>query len=314
MKYFNEELCRLQEQVTKKAHYESVLRNLYDQQRELQDKVRKLNQIRWSENQDVEKLEGFSLAALYYFVIGKKDEMLDKERAEAYAAQVKYDAAQAELNAVAEEIVKVRETLLSLSGSEQEYEKLKGEKKAAVKQSGSPEAEKILQMEEKISGLENQLREIGEAQAAGSEALRLAERIVSSLDKAKGWGTWDVIGGSLVSDIAKYSHLNEAQRNVEDLQIKLRKYRTELADVTVEADIQVGIGGLLNFADYFFDSLLVDWTVLSKITKSRSQAEMTRKKISMMQFKLNERKQSVECECENKRAELDEFILSIKDF
>lgn len=313
MKYFDEELCRLQEQVTKKVHYESVLKNLYDQQRELQDKVRGLAQICRSENQDVEKLEGFSLAALYYFVIGKKDEMLDKERAEAYAAQVKHDAAQAELDSVAEEITKARETLLSLSGCEKEYEKIKEEKKAALKQSGSPEAEKIMQIEEEIAGLENRLKEITEAQAAGSEALRLAERIVTSLDKAEGWGTWDVLGGGLVSDIAKHSHLNEAQRNVEELQIKLRKYRTELEDVTVEAEIEVGIGGFLNFADYFFDGLLADWMVLSKITKSKGQAETTGKKISMMQFKLNELKQSVERECEKKRAELDALVLNTKD-
>ena len=94
MKYFNEQLQALQEKTAQKKHLDTVLKSLYDQQRDLQDKVRELNQIRISENADVEKLEGFSLATLYYVVTGKKDEMLDKEKQEAYAAQVRYDTAQ----------------------------------------------------------------------------------------------------------------------------------------------------------------------------------------------------------------------------
>ena len=212
MKYFNEQLQVLQEQTAQKKHLDTVLKSLYDQQRDLQDKVRELNQIRISENADVEKLEGFSLATLYYLVIGKKEEMLDKEKQEAYAAQVKYDAAQEELEAVAKEIQHTRELLAPLVGCEQEFVRVKQEKKEMIKQSMSPEAEKIMELEEKIAEQENRLNEIREAYVVGSEALRLADEIINSLDKAEGWGTWDTFaGGGLVSDIAKHSHLNTAQ-------------------------------------------------------------------------------------------------------
>lgn len=65
MRYYNEELKKLQEQTAQKKHLESVLKGLYDQQREIQDKLRELDGIRASEHADVEKLEGFSLAGLY---------------------------------------------------------------------------------------------------------------------------------------------------------------------------------------------------------------------------------------------------------
>ena len=42
---------------------------------------------------------------------------------------------------------------------------------------------------------------------------------------------------------------------IEDLQEKLRRFRTELADVDMEnrANLQVNIQGFLRFADYDFD-------------------------------------------------------------
>lgn len=312
MKYFNEQLQKLQEQTARKKHLESTLKSLYDQQRELQDHLRELKQICQAENADVEKLEKFSLAGLYYLVTNQKEEMLDKERQEAYAAQLKCDAAQAELDTVTEEIQKTRALISELSGCEEEFAKLKFEKKEKIKQSGTAEAMKILKLEEEIAGCENQISEIHEAYIVGSEALRLADEIIRSLDKAKGWGTWDTFaGGGLISDMAKHSHLNTAQRLVGDLQLKLRKYKTELMDVEISADVEVGISGFLNFADYFFDSILVDWTVLNKITKSKSQAEATRNKISLLQYKLNDLKTAKERERDQKREEVDRLVVEL---
>lgn len=314
MKYFNEQLQALQEQVAKKEHLKATLDDLYEQRRDLKDKIRELNRIRMSENADVEKLEGISLQNLYYLVIGKKEEMLDKERQEAYAAQIKYESAQQELDAVDEEIQKKLEQMKEFSGCEQQYAKLKEEKKAQIKESMSPTAARILELEEAISVQESQLAEIREASSVGGDALRIAESIVNSLDKAKNWSMWDTFGGGgIITEVAKRSNLNDAQNMVGELQMKLRKYKTELADVTVKADIEVGIDGFLNFADYFFDSMLVDWTVLNKIKNSKSQAEMTKSKISMMQFRLNDVRISVERERDRLKEELDALVVEAEE-
>ncbi|MBP3628185.1 MAG: hypothetical protein J6I95_01800, partial [Anaerotignum sp.] len=295
----------------RKKHLESTLKGLYDQQRELQDHLRELKQIYWAENADVEKLEKFSLAGFYYLITNKKEEMLNKERQEAYTARLKCDTAQAELDTITDEIQKTRAQITEFAGCEERFVKLKTEKKEWIKQSGTPDAMKILELEEAIAGCESQIKEIREAYTVGGEALRLADEIIRSLDKAKGWGTWDTFaGGGMISDIAKHSHLNTAQRLVSDLQSKLRRYKTELMDVQISADVEVGVSGFLNFADYFFDSILVDWTVLNKITKSKSQAEATRNKISLLQYKLNDLKASKERERDQKRSEVDQIVLS----
>ena len=104
MKYFDEELYRLQQQILIKNQLESELENLDKQQKELHLKVRELEKRKWSEEADVERLEGRSLASFFYRITGKKDEILSKEREEAYSAALKYDAAMAELGVVEKEI------------------------------------------------------------------------------------------------------------------------------------------------------------------------------------------------------------------
>ncbi len=310
MKQIDERLKQLQEQTLEKSRLEAVLKELRSQQRELQDKSYELGKIRSAENADVEKLEGFSLTALYYLITGKREEMLTKERQDAYMAQLKYDSAQKEMETVTEEIKKNRELLAEYANCEQQYVDLKAEKKEWIKAAGSPESERILEIEEEIRGFDHRLKEIREAYMVGSEAEKIADQIIRSLEKAKGLGTWDTFGGGgLITDIAKRSYMNSSERLVGDLQNKLRKYKTELSDVIIEAEVEISNGGFLNFADYFFDGLLVDWTILNKIKNSLHQAELTRGKIVNMQYKLDDLKRNIEREKERKQRELDSIIL-----
>ena len=115
-----------------------------------------------------------------------------------------------------------------------------------------------------------------EAIAAGSDALNTAQAILDELGDAEGWATWDLIGGGLISDLAKHSHLDSAQNNVALLQSQLRRFKTELADVgSSVSGLQVNIDGFMRFADYFFDGLFVDWMVLDRIQQSTDQVEET---------------------------------------
>ena len=103
---YDARLQALRQKLDEQQRLKSELRELYARRLELEDRVYELNQKRLKEQYDVEQLEGGSLAAFFYGVIGKKDEKLDKERAEAYAAAVKYDAAARELASVQEEIAR----------------------------------------------------------------------------------------------------------------------------------------------------------------------------------------------------------------
>ena len=100
MTNFAEELKLLQFQMTHKQRLEAMLKELRSQYTPLKEKTAQLERIKLEEQRDVDRLEGRSLAAFFYYVAGKKDAKLDQERKEAYAARVKYEAAVRELEAI----------------------------------------------------------------------------------------------------------------------------------------------------------------------------------------------------------------------
>ena len=77
------------------------------------------------------------------------------------------------------------------------------------------------------------------------------------------------MGGGLMADLAKYEELDDAQKQIEQLQVELRRFKTELADVEITADLQVTVDSFLKFADFFFDGLFADWAVLEPETGGR---------------------------------------------
>ena len=90
-------LFELQKKIAMKPSLEAKLRELQNQRREYDREVISLRVAFRKEQEDVEKLEGRSLANYFFQVVGKLDEKLDQERKEAYAAKVKLDAAEREL-------------------------------------------------------------------------------------------------------------------------------------------------------------------------------------------------------------------------
>ncbi len=312
MSYYNEKMQLLRLQVEQKKHIESKLKELYIQREALQDKVDELKECKLEEQADVERLEGRSLAAFFYGVIGKMDEKLDKERQEAYAASVKYDVAASELNAIEEDIKRYKSELASLSECEQQYEQTLKDKMQAIKSLGTKESEDILRSEEHIAYLEGQRKEIQEALSAGQSALVTVDSILSSLDSAEGWGTWDLLGGGFISDMAKHGHLDDAQQQVENLQVQLNRFKTELTDVKISADMQVSIDGFLYFADYFFDGLFADWAVLDKINQSQTQVQNTKSKIEQVIRQLTSMLSDTDKSLAKEKADLNDLIMKSK--
>ena len=101
-------------------------------------------------------------------------------------------------------------------------------------------------------------------------------------------------GGGLITHVAKYGHLDDAQELVETLQDKLRSFKTELADVAINTDTQVNIDGFLRFADYFFDGLLADCAVAERINTSMSSVQKTKSQIGHLIDELTKMKESAE--------------------
>ena len=308
MRHYDEELRELQIQAATKNRLESVLNELRKQKSILEAKVEELSVQKVKEQLDVDHLERRSLSNYFYQVVGKLDEKLTKEKQEAYEAAVKYDAAYSELQAVEADIRAKELEYGKVRRSNERYQEVLKEKQEAVKLSRVPEAAEILRLEAQLTSLDVQLKELEEAISAGKRAEQIADSILESLSSAEGWGTWDLLGGGLIADMAKHSHLDEAQGLVERLQGALRKFKTELADVEIIADMQVNIDGFLRFADYFFDGLFADWSVMNKISDAQGQVGRVKNQIGTVLSKLNSAGTSVKAEKNKAMSQLQELV------
>jgi len=198
-----------------------------------------------------------------------------------------------------------------LNDCEARYDKLLNEKQAALLANGGIHAEEIRSIEARISYLEGQMDEIDEAIAAGRRALNCANDVMNSLNKAENWSTFDMFSDGIIADIAKHSNLDDAQRKIEILQMELRRFKTELADVgSIHVEMQVSIDGFLRFADYFFDNLFTDWAVRDKIKTAQSQVNDTIFQIHGVLNRLNSMMATDQSEWKKLHDELDELVLN----
>ena len=180
-----------------------------------------------------------------------------------------------------------------------------------MKELGHWAMEKVFEYEQRLTYLNNQERELEEAIAAGEEALDLTERVLNSLDSAESWGTFDILGGGIIADAMKYSDLDDAQLLIEELQDQLRRFKTELADVTIDSEMNIQIDGFLQFADFFFDNLFADWAVMDKIHNSQHQVENTEEQIEHVMEKLREMKEQVLVQKETIQKKRDELVVQV---
>ncbi len=116
-------------------------------------------------------------------------------------------------------------------------------------------------------------QEIREAIDAGETALISLRAAQAKLNSARNWGIFDMIGGGFFSSLMKRSQMDGASECMERAKQDLRRLQKELRDIQVPMDLKIEVGDFLSFADIFFDNLLVDYMVQSKITEARVQVE-----------------------------------------
>lgn len=263
------------EQVQTKRNIQNKLRQCYIQKEGLTKKVNELRKQLHKEMEDVERLENGHLAYFFYELMGNTQQKLEKERQEAYEAKTKYDTAMYQLSAIESDIVSYERQLNELKDCEELFKKAYEDRLSNIKHQDT----KIIEIEKSITKSLSRQKEIKEAIEVGMKAYQLADKAYDALDSADGWATMDMFSRGMISDIAKYSHLNKAELLINELQVYLSRFQTELSDVSVDANIQVSIDGFMKFADYIFDNIFTDWAVRDRISNSINQIKNTMNRI-----------------------------------
>jgi hypothetical protein len=116
-------------------------------------------------------------------------------------------------------------------------------------------------------------QEIREALGAARETLSSLEKVEAHLRSARNWGIWDMLGGGFISWMGKHSKLDAAQQEMEYAKSCVKKLQKELGDINDIPDLQIQTGDFLTFADFFFDGIIADWLVQSRIHETMNQVE-----------------------------------------
>ncbi|SEN94512.1 hypothetical protein SAMN05192533_12921 [Mesobacillus persicus] len=306
----NKELQEVKENLRKKKKYEDHMQRaeafLNEEQKKQEDFKRQLLQ----EEEDVERLEGFTLTNIFYTITGRKLEKLDKEQQEVLAVKLKYKEALETIEDVEKEIQAYKEQLGHVADAEYKYKEILKTKEQLIHDTKSIWSEELYVLTELEAELSSNLKEYQEAIEAGEKSLVTLNDAIQSLDSAKGWSTFDMFGGGLISTAVKHSHMDEAKGHIHRVQKQLRYFQDELLDIENHYKTNLEVDGLLTFADYFFDGLIFDWFVHGQITDCYEQVMKTKNDVSEMVTKLKEQNEDLSKELLNIKEERKKLLES----
>lgn len=302
MESYEKELRDLRERMAQLHSDRSVLEALRGQEQACLEEMERRRARRDKEQADVDRLERLTLSSIFHTLAGSKEDKLSQEQAEAYAAALKFQAAQRQLEEVRREIEFRRQRLQENEGAPEEYDRLLHRKAEELKESDPAAAERLGKIEERIAALMARRRELQEAVDAGEAVRDRLRAVEDSLSSAEGWSTWDLLGGGLLADAAKYSHLDEAEKRSDELQSDLRRYQAELSDVTISADFHIRVDGFLSMADVWWDNIFTDWAVRDHIGQAIGRVRETQAQVDALQEALRADLSAAERELEEQQA------------
>jgi hypothetical protein len=306
----NQEILQVKEKVRKREKLLSLIRQAEEGVRQETKRKDELKGILDKEELDVKRLEGLSIKGIFLAVLGNKEERLDKEKAEFISAKLKLDECCNSLRTVQLEMDEYYGQLRDIGNVNNDYEQLMRKKEQLVMQANDKNTEQILKLMDQAADLESDMRELREAIAAGNSVLHSLEKAASSLDSAEGWGTWDMLGGGFLSDMAKHSNIDEAVEHIQEAKSNLNRFKRELADVNLSVDVSVDINSFDKFADFFFDGIFADWNMQSKIQDSSYSVNSAIRNIENVLYSLKVKHTDVDSQLSNIKSDIKNIIES----
>ncbi|NQU88252.1 MAG: hypothetical protein HQ541_21095 [Mariniphaga sp.] len=303
----NLQFTRLKEQKNRKKQAEAVLAKTRELLKTEQQNLAKQELTLKKEYEDVLRLEGNSLTSIFHSFLGNKVEKLDKERQEYLAAKFKYEGYKDTVSRLEEEISKQENELHIIGNPETEYAELIKTKSEELKAQNDSQ---FIATSQKMDSSYTITIEIEEAIAAGEKANQGLLKAIRSMSKAKGWGTFDMLGGGIIATAVKHSHIDNAKAEIQNIQFLLKRFNRELQDIRSiqNANFNPEISGFNKFADFFFDNIIFDWVVQSRIHKSMDNLIKTQKQVKSILYTLKEESASSKTHYKSLKIELNEYL------
>ena len=299
----NNKISEAKEKLRAKQKLEGILAQTKESLKEQENK----------EEKDVKRLEALSITGLFYSILGSKEKQLEKERQEYLAAKLKYDECCNAVSILEKEVYAYEEKLREYNNLDLDYDFLIKYKESLIMDNNDNITHNLIELMDEVSDYELELKEIREAITAGGRAEKALQNVLNSLESASSWGKWDMLGGGFLVTAEKHSKIDEAKEYLYYAQSLLRAFKRELSDVELPANnININLGSFETFADYFFDGLISDWIVQSKINSSLYEAHSIQNSVKNILDMLAQRYTNLGKELVLKKEKIKSMIESAK--
>lgn len=125
------------------------------------------------------------------------------------------------------------------------------------------------------------------------EAIQAADQVLMHLDQAReclksagNWGIADMIGGGFFMSLMKRGKMSEAEQQLTRAREAVRNFAAELRDVNAVVDIHIVMDDFLGLADLFFDNVIADWMMQSRIGAAQEQVSTAIAKVRSVKASL----------------------------
>lgn len=254
------QLRELHQKVLRKRTLIRELSALHFKQQELDSKVKDLEKRKQAEQKDVDRLEKGGITSFFYSVIGKKEERLEKERAEAVDAMRQYEDAFLELEGVNRSIELKETELATLDGYEEKFDKMLQGKRRLLDNSASEAEREILKVEKELAFAREQGALLEEAVKLGERILDYVKQIQETLGEAEKVAIAQSASG-MSTGIRKSELLSQAQKQVAMLQPLLKEFGQKVERALNGTHIQDNLNVVYEFGNGIYTSYVVGSTM-----------------------------------------------------
>lgn len=304
------ELLQIRQRMERRDQLQQQKSNLEREVATLEGMLPQLERSMYQEQEDVERFEEGGISSLFYEMIGRQEQKLQKERREAQQAREKYQAALVSLQERVRQLEIVSDAIVQLGDPQREYQVEYQKKRQELLQSNTSAGALLRRAEEDGRQIRALQKELAEAREVGVLVQERLDCIQRNLQDASTWGMVDTFSDGFFADVVKYSSLNSAQKEIDELNQLLRKFSGELKDMSIPADLSVELGKGLCFADIFFDNFLVDAIAMQRIEQVRQQIKRISFQVDRRMDALNQYESSLSIKLAEKAREADSLIVN----
>lgn len=266
MKELDKKILAIYKELQRKEKIQIHLNNLLELMERKTAELKKIDRLVSKEEEDIKRLEKLNLFSTFQFILGNKEQQLEKERQEFLQAVLKRKGLIENIKAIEKEKTVLQRSFMSLHDIELEFEKLITEKTELLKKNNSYPAT-LNRYNEKLASFDSRIRELNVTIKQGEKAKKELHKIIVNLGKIDNWG-YDSSQPSTITRVNR--QIDRTHKHVYNANNFLQRYEEELLDLSdhFELEFRREVQMLEKFLDQFIDCLITDWVVRSKLENS----------------------------------------------